>query len=398
MSLNSSSAKYSHWLLRAVHGRIISYTCKVNGQSTNVERFEVILVGMNPEEYVRGLCGFDVKCIERASRAASKFTDNTVWILTKPALITDKAHWNGAPNKNIVLLDFPSEFKPVAASAVEAKIPCYHVSPPGRLREVLTITHDDDMFVDLTLFIVKVEPVRIVQVRGSATKARNITTRDDTAEAYMTAWGSATDSFDGLEGSACLILGITRGNIMSGNRISVRDSSFIHLAPKSPRMLELEGCRIGVNLRSVPSMETARQCAVELVGCAFVEMWDAETDDHWQTYQLQGVFINPLSDQMVTREDGKLFLAASLHDLTGSTKGKLTETSLLQLYDENTPDAVLLRMASGALEVAAGLWNVRGVRRKLGFVITEVWVCPLTQTPSTAGRKMVEMLAPGGIL
>ena len=399
MSLNSSSAKYSQWLARVVHGRIIPYTFQSRGETINATKFEVTLVGKKPDEYVQGLVRFDFKNKEKPQKAAAKFEDMTVWKVRKPSIQSGKSQWNGAPNKNIVVLDHPSEFQPVLASTAEAKIPSEYVSPPMRLKEVLAMTEHGSLSVDIALVATKVEPTRTESVRGTPTKVRSLTVRDETAEANVSVWGKATSFFDGKEGKAFLAFGIGVSVNPPEVSMSVRESTAIFFSPTSPRLEELQALKNDTTLQRVTSRATGKQLVCEgevrLACCAFLDNWEGDNDVD-MPYQLMGALLNPSTSEVLTQDGARLFQPISLHDPTGSASAALIETPVLQFYGLESKESVVQKAAANELETASCRWNVRGVRRKGEFFVTELLASPWEQTPSAEGRKLTEVAAQCG--
>ena len=76
-ALSKSSAKVATFAVRLSDGGVESYTYanKSIGVKTTVYKFEVFLVGTNPEEYCKGYVkGKESEC----DKAAEKFKDGTV--------------------------------------------------------------------------------------------------------------------------------------------------------------------------------------------------------------------------------------------------------------------------------------------------------------------------------
>ena len=81
-ALSKSSARLATFAVRLCDGESETYTftSKKSGQLTTANKFEVTLVGKNPEEYCKGY----VKASkEECNKAAGKFKDGTVWALSK---------------------------------------------------------------------------------------------------------------------------------------------------------------------------------------------------------------------------------------------------------------------------------------------------------------------------
>ena len=81
-ALTKSSAKVATFAVRLSDGGVEKYTYpnKSTVVETTAYKFEVFLVGTNPEEYCKGY----VKSTESdCNKAAAKFKDGTVWALSK---------------------------------------------------------------------------------------------------------------------------------------------------------------------------------------------------------------------------------------------------------------------------------------------------------------------------
>ena len=81
-ALSKSSARLATFAVRLCDGESETYTftSKKSGQLTTANKFEVTLVGKNPEEYCKGY----VKASkEECNKASEKFKDGTVWALSK---------------------------------------------------------------------------------------------------------------------------------------------------------------------------------------------------------------------------------------------------------------------------------------------------------------------------
>ena len=83
-ALTKSSARIATFAVRLCDGAVenYTYTHKKTGQQTTAHKFEVSLVGNNPQEYCKGY----VKASEEeCKKAAAKFSNGTVWALSKVA-------------------------------------------------------------------------------------------------------------------------------------------------------------------------------------------------------------------------------------------------------------------------------------------------------------------------
>jgi len=83
-ALTKSSARIATFAVRLCDGAVenYTYTHQQTGQQTTAHKFEVFLVGSNPQEYCKGY----VKASEEeCKKAAAKFSNGTVWALSKVA-------------------------------------------------------------------------------------------------------------------------------------------------------------------------------------------------------------------------------------------------------------------------------------------------------------------------
>ena len=86
-SLNKSSAKVATFAAKLCDGIVEQYTYVKKGsqQQVTAHKFEVTLVGCNPQEYCKG---FVKASKEDCEKAAAQFKDGTVWALSKVVLDT----------------------------------------------------------------------------------------------------------------------------------------------------------------------------------------------------------------------------------------------------------------------------------------------------------------------
>ena len=83
-SLNKSSARVATFAAKLCDGIVEQYTYFQKGtqQQVTAHKFEVTLVGRNPQDYCKG---FVKASKEDCEKAAAKFKDGTVWALSKVA-------------------------------------------------------------------------------------------------------------------------------------------------------------------------------------------------------------------------------------------------------------------------------------------------------------------------
>ena len=86
-SLNKSSARVATFAAKLCDGIVEQYTYVKKGsqQQVTAHKFEVTLVGRNPQDYCKG---FVKASKEDCEKAAAKFKDGTVWALSKVVLDT----------------------------------------------------------------------------------------------------------------------------------------------------------------------------------------------------------------------------------------------------------------------------------------------------------------------
>ena len=86
-SLNKSSARVATFAAKLCDGIVEKYTYfqKISQLQVTAHKFEVTLVGSNPQEYCKG---FVKASKEDCEKAAAKFKDGTVWALSKVAFDT----------------------------------------------------------------------------------------------------------------------------------------------------------------------------------------------------------------------------------------------------------------------------------------------------------------------
>ena len=86
-ALNKSSARVATFAVRPCGGRVVryTYTSKKDQRAVTAHKFEAWLVGNNPQDYCIGFVkGSEAEC----NQAKMKYTDDTVWSLSKVSLDT----------------------------------------------------------------------------------------------------------------------------------------------------------------------------------------------------------------------------------------------------------------------------------------------------------------------
>jgi hypothetical protein len=139
LCLNQASAKFMDWQLRVLHPRIVKYQFTTRKQEVvNAVKFQAYLVGNKPNEYVLATVPFCFRDAGKASRALQKFIAMTAWKLSSVALEpNNKSQWNGCPNKEVVLLESPTQIHPLMQGSEEEKLLARHIEPPMRLSDIL---------------------------------------------------------------------------------------------------------------------------------------------------------------------------------------------------------------------------------------------------------------------
>ena len=86
-ALNKNSARVATFAVRPCGGRVAqyTYTSKRNQRAVTAHKFEVWLVGKNPQDYCIGFVkGSEAEC----KNAKKKYTEDTAWYLSKVSLDT----------------------------------------------------------------------------------------------------------------------------------------------------------------------------------------------------------------------------------------------------------------------------------------------------------------------
>ena len=84
-ALNKSSARVATFAVRPCGGKVVryAYTSKRDQRAVTAHKFEAWLVGNNPQDYCIGFVkGSEAQC----NQAKMKYTDDTVWSLSKVSL------------------------------------------------------------------------------------------------------------------------------------------------------------------------------------------------------------------------------------------------------------------------------------------------------------------------
>ena len=120
-NMNSQTAKYAKWYVKAIDPKVIDYSFTAKCENTQAQKFQCVIVSHEPSQYMLGLVPFDFRDRRAATNAASKFTADSVWEVTTPAFDTrSKPEFNGCPLKPVVLLSKPTTATRVAPTSMAA--------------------------------------------------------------------------------------------------------------------------------------------------------------------------------------------------------------------------------------------------------------------------------------
>ena len=395
MNMNETNAKHAKWCVRVLKPQLQPYTFQARGQTVNAKQFTCVLVGDKPSEYMVGCVPFDFKAQDEPDKAFRRFTENTVWKVSKPAFdVRSKAEFNGSPMKLTLLLRPPTLLTAAAVTDTEAyAYPVRHVIPPVTLACIVGLkgtapgnAPKKSRAVDVVAKVLEISEPRDRVCNGMQTKVRDVMLGDDSqtggghnTKCTLSAWGEAGALFaDIAPGQGVTLLGCSaslddRGEI----RISFNPRN-ARLLLSGPRVEQLtawdcdaEACEavtipwqsrgIGPIKVEGPAVFT---CAVAM---AQLQKGLANPSEHLHGAVFQvnrGLISAPSTSAEVHTQNGKsLFVQAVFRDWSDRVDVYVVESAVPSIYGLETNEEVEERAAAGTLEVVRHRVNVRGVVR-----------------------------------
>ena len=112
--MNTTTSKYAAWFVRILDPKIIRYKINSKGEYIDAEKFEVVLVSLQADQFMLGVVPFEFKNRKAAREAQTKFKAHSVWQMVTPAFDAKaRAEYNGCPIKSTVLLTAPTKMHAV---------------------------------------------------------------------------------------------------------------------------------------------------------------------------------------------------------------------------------------------------------------------------------------------
>ena len=115
-NMNTSSGKFASWLVcvRDPQVQPVRFNARpfgeARGQWIEGHRFSCVLTSADEKEYMFGAVPFDFKNRHAAQQAAEKFTDMSVWQISKPNFDgRSKPEFISAPLKSVLLMRGPTD-------------------------------------------------------------------------------------------------------------------------------------------------------------------------------------------------------------------------------------------------------------------------------------------------
>ena len=407
-SMNSQTAKYAKWYVKILDPKVIDYPFFSKGENIHAQKFQCVLVSHVPEQYMLGLVPFDFRDRNAATKAAEKFTADSVWEITTPAFDTrSKPEFNGSPIKSVVLLSKPTTTTRVPFTNAEAlAYPAKGVHVALDIKGIVDLlkstagsTNQRKSF-DFCGKFLGMGPSRQVTKAGTVWEVADAEFTDaGRVKIYVSIWGGARAYFNELSnGAGVAVLGCS-AMLESGEvKINVRPGAHI--------------CTSGEQAQSLTSLDTTAASAEVLTStftpgrglaaitdamahctCA-AALADAVPEPDAITFQINRCLIDaPLQREAMYTQDDRLFLRnCRLRDGTGAVDVDVVSTAAPGIYGCADADEVRANLDAQSLTVVKERLNVRGVLREENGTtrryIVEVGVAPRTAVVSMTAARL----------
>jgi len=340
LALNQASAKFMDWHLRVVHPRIVQYQFTTRKQEVvNAAKFQAYLVGNKPTEYVLAAVPFCFKDAGRAARALQKYGELTAWKLASVALEPNsKSHWNGCPNKEVVLLETPTKIHPLMQGSEEEKQLSRHIEPPMRLADILEVMQTQS--VDCAVVLEEVQRLRTEVARGKQVSVCTIVVTDDSnARANITCWEEQAETVQGLAGQAGTVFGMIAVYDNQEVKLSIRTGAvfdFTSNARHEQLQENYKGRTEATQIRCVTQSWTARAPSCDgnaVLACASF-LRTASKEERYamqEPFQLMGVYASGNLIDIYTKDKQRFFIHGVLRDWSGSVPVSFLDSCVLTL-------------------------------------------------------------------
>ena len=402
--LNGGNCKLWTWMVRVLHPRALQYTYFDKRQQKQVKatKFECYLVGKNPQKYVMASIRHNPRDLNFVESEHQRFANGTVWKLSCVALVTNALpQYNGAPNKNVVSLEAPTQMVAILMSSPEEQSISKFIAPKLRLPDLLQV--GQTLTLDACVYVASCESVRRELVKGQSTEIATATLAQGTFEAQVSCWGPTAQIVHDLVKSAVVVIGMGASVSDRGVKLSLRDSSIID-AGKNDHLIELaalmptESGVAPVRTSVTASLTSAGGKVIDMTGqavlscAAIVDVFKNMEEPTTELLQLMGVRLECSIQQIHTQDGSRLYLTGYVRDWSGSVAVTIVESAIIQLFGCSSRIEVEAKHVAKELEKPAGLLNIRGVLRNKDFQMHCCMAMPPYQLPTSPALKLAEVV------
>ena len=412
-SMNSQTAKYAKWYVKILDPKVIDYPLFSKGENINAQKFQCVLVSHVPEQYMLGLVPFDFRDRNAATKAAEKFTADSVWEITTPAFDTrSKPEFNGCPIKSVVLLSRPTtttRVPPTNTAALAYPAKGVHVALDIKgivdlLKSTAGSSSNQRKSFDFCGKFLSMGPSRPVTKAGTVWQVADAEFTDAGGKKIVVGiWDGARAYFGKLpSGAGVAVLGCsaTLEDSETGPKPKINVRPGVHI------------CTSGDQAQSLTSLDTTAASAEVLTStftpgrglaaitdamahctCA-AALADAVPEPDAITFQINRCLIDaPLQREAMYTQDDRLFLRnCRLRDGTGAVDVDVVSTAAPGIYGCADADEVRANLDAQSLTSVKERLNVRGVLREENGAtrryIVEVGVAPLTAVVSMTAARL----------
>ena len=429
--MNTSSGKFASWLVCVRDPQVQPVRFNARGQWIDGHRFSCVLTSADEKEYMFGAVPFDFKNRHAAQQAAEKFTDMSVWQISKPNFDgRSKAEFISAPLKSVLLMRGPTEMTKIdEAGDCEAKKKAW---PSGQVFVPLTLCATLSALKKVRLthaFGSDKEPSKSLDVCGKLVSLSELKSRKkkDGSEIFVADLTLADDSNVAFslavweEAAYVKLSGITVGtgitlisckaqkDVNTGDyKINVWPTVHVILggarADAMTNMTDSEAANCAnvtaAFVSSPANIDIAGMGAVPTSATALASIPEDASDFPEQTvFQLNRVVVTaPITeDQITTKKGDRLWVQATVHDWTGAATIHVQDKAVPQLYGCCSSEEVFERAKEGTLRVETCRLNMRGIIRReadtVKKIVAEVGISPLCFKISSAAMRATKGIA-----
>ena len=390
-NMNTSTSKHASWVVRVVSQKVVKYTFTAKGKQIQAQKFECLLVGANPLQFILGIVPFSFAEQDAAQKASQKFKEGTCWRIDQPDFDTKtKPEYISTSVKRAVLLTKPTQISPVPLTDVATlKEIAHHIDIGLTLKEVLDRqkmmlgpqallgygSSAQGRPTQLLNMIGKVKTVTVPKGLTLGGKQRNVSSLelvDQTgALVELSVWDDANDLLRGLKvGDGVTIIGAsTQRDSSTGDvRMSLWESA--HVVQGSPLAQTLSRWDVsGQKLTKLTSTFTASGPLIpvdsEGIPTCAAALANAPKLESERIVQINRCIIDlPTRQELIFTQDGqRLYSTGRLRDWSGGVDVDLVSEAMLTLYDLPNQDEVQAALDNGTLTTMLSRVNARGVLR-----------------------------------